>query len=263
MYNKNKINEYMTKKNDAATKSFINAMNKKKACALFVLDISGSMEGDPISSINRSMAKFKSDLMRDKNANDIVEVAVIVFNEEWQVIQDWCSPSEMNLPTLFAEGGTRISAPLLEANKMVRERTHVHAKLGCEVLKPMIVLISDVDSTVGETMHDIEHAASEVRRRIEADKLNLLTLAVGEYNEEIMGVITEGEGVVEVSDGLAYNHEQEAIKEFFDFATKSVIAVSRSAPGEEIHVDHKIADEEAGSKLKVPSFAERFFNRRK
>lgn len=261
MYNKNKMNDYLSKKD--SERSFINAMNKKKACVLFVLDISGSMEGAPIDSINRSMTKFKTDLMRDKNANDIVECAVIVFNEEWQVIQDWCSPSDMNIPTLHAEGGTKISTPLLVGNKMLRERTHVHAKLGCEVLKPLMVLISDVDSTVGETTHDIENAAIEVRKRIENDKLNLLTLAVGEYNEEIMGLITEGEGIVEVTDGLAYNHEQEAIKEFFDFAAKSVIAVSRSAPGEEVHVDHIIADEEAGSKLKVPSFAERFFNRKK
>lgn len=263
MYNKEKFQEYLAGKTSEGTKQFIKALNKKKLSMQFVVDISGSMEGDPIDSINKSIVKFKSDLMRDKNADDIVECSFIVFNEEWQVIQDWCSPSEINVPTLHAEGGTNISTPMNEAVKRVRERTHLHAKLGCEVLRPIIVLISDVDSTVGESMRDISNMAVPLRHRIYDGKLDLLTLAVGEYNEEIMGIITEGEGVVEVSDGLAYNHEKEAIKEFFDFATKSAIAVSRSAPGEDVHVDHIIADEEAGSKLRVPSFAERFFNRKK
>ncbi len=54
--------------------------NPENRCpVLLLLDTSGSMAGEPIQELNRGIAAFKEDVLKDTKASLSVEVAMITF----------------------------------------------------------------------------------------------------------------------------------------------------------------------------------------
>ena len=64
--------------------------NKEKRCpVIFVLDTSGSMQGEPISALNEGIKTFKQDVLRDTQAMLSVEVSLITFGDGVKQIQEF------------------------------------------------------------------------------------------------------------------------------------------------------------------------------
>src|SRR5947209_10964932 len=59
---------------------------------ILILDVSGSMRGEPINTLNRGIEQFKSELMQDSLAVKRVELAVVTFNSCVEVVQDFVTP---------------------------------------------------------------------------------------------------------------------------------------------------------------------------
>ena len=54
--------------------------NPENRCpVILLLDTSGSMSGQPIQELNRGLAAFKEDVMKDAQASLSVEVAIVTF----------------------------------------------------------------------------------------------------------------------------------------------------------------------------------------
>jgi len=65
------------------------AENPEPRCpCILLLDISGSMQGERINALNEGLRTFKEELNRDSLANKRVEVAIVTFNTDVQVVQD-------------------------------------------------------------------------------------------------------------------------------------------------------------------------------
>ena len=117
--------------------------NEPHMALLFLLDVSGSMSGAPITSLNESINKFKEQVCKDARTTQILDVAIVAFNHETQVVMPFTPVAYMEPVALTASGGTEIAPAVEVAINMVNERSRFYRHSGTEPYKPWIFMISD------------------------------------------------------------------------------------------------------------------------
>jgi len=196
--------------------TIINASESHMAL-VFVLDVSSSMSGEPINQLNAGVNRFKEEVCRDKQTRDILDVAIIRFNHEFSVVQDFVPVEYMDHVSLTAGGSTKYAAPIFEALKMVDERSRFYRRSGSEPYKPWIILITD-----GAPLDDITDAVREVKNMQDAEKVRFLAAGVGKYDSSVLHSITN----------VVFRIDSTDFTSFFDWVGKSMRSVSLSSPGE-------------------------------
>lgn len=193
---------------------------------LLLLDTSGSMHGAKIQNLQASVNRFKDDIMSNPKVADIVDVAIMGFNSEPYVIQEWRPVSEMNNVDLTASGNTNITAALNGGLSKLRERTDLAYHQGIEIRIPWIILFSDGYGG------DVTEIGQVMRERNKNSLSRLWFLGAEGYDKKTAALLTENKRVFEShsKDGFDF-------KQFFDFMSESVKRVSLSRLGEHVHVD--------------------------
>ncbi|GAP40234.1 vWA domain-containing protein [Flexilinea flocculi] len=194
----------------------INANEPHMAC-LLLLDISGSMAGEPIRELNEGLNKFKSDVCQDKATQDLLDIAIVVFNDLPRVEQEFVPVGFMKPVNLAAGGGTEMAPAITQAIEMVNERSRFYRRSGTQPYKPWIIMISDgyggnVDQ-IANTIHDMEKKG----------KLKFFSLGVEGYDPKVLHQLS-GEKVMKLK-GYDFTG-------FFDWIHKSMRSISESAPSE-------------------------------
>ena len=185
---------------------------------VILIDNSGSMFGQAISNVEKSVNRFAADICKDPKAADRVDICVMSFNESVTVLQDWCPITEMRKVELSA--GTNMSAALRKAVDKLRERGHLYENNGIEVRMPYLIILTD---GMGD---NIDQIAEEIRDRTNSKKMLPWFLGVNGYDKTTAGMITEGKRVFELTDENGYD-----FTDFFKVMEVSIKAVSTSAPG--------------------------------
>lgn len=193
-------------------------------CALLV-DTSGSMElHGAINSLNESIERFKQGLVNDPIARKRVEVALIEFNTNVNMINDFCPVSNMPTPQLTAYGFTSMGEGIKVAVDRVLERRKLHGALGTPQHKPWIFMITD-----GKSNSDVKvmREAEELIRQEEAKgHLNFWAIGVGDYDSSELFHLTKR--VVELKSFDFTN--------IFDWLLESVSTISQSQVGETVAI---------------------------
>ena len=136
----------------------IAAPNEAHLACVLLLDTSGSMGGPPIDSLNRALQDFKDKVSMDEMAQKRVDIAIVEFNSNARVVQDFTPISQMTPVTLAATGTTAMGAGINMAIDMVKDRNRFYNSLGTPVFKPWIFMITD-----GAPTDDIEAAARRIQ----------------------------------------------------------------------------------------------------
>ena len=206
----------------------VNTSEPHMAC-LFLVDTSSSMgfpkEADgkkvvPIQELNDALNRFKEEVCKDTKTKDILDVAIVEFNNSINVVQEFTPIEYMQPVNLVANGGTMMAPAIEKAIEMVEARSHFYRTMGSEPFKPWIILISD-----GEPLDSIDSVVVHVATMTENAKLALWALCVPGANKEILHKLA-GRRVLNLS-GYDFSG-------FFDWVNKSMRAVSQSAPGEKV-----------------------------
>jgi len=198
------------------TPTIINASESHMALIL-LLDVSYSMEGQPIKQLNEGVNRFKDEVCRDKQTRDILDVAVIQFNDSYEVVQDFVPIEYMQEIQLEADGATRYSEPIREALRMVDERSRFYRRSGTEPYKPWIILITD-----GEPLDNINNIVDEVADMQNEGKVRFLALAIGDCDRRHLKRLSD----------VVFHINDADFESFFDWVGKSMRSVSTTAPGE-------------------------------
>src|SRR5215470_10189545 len=83
------------------------ADNPEPRCpCVLLLDTSGSMRGEAIKALNEGLKSFKEELSQDTLASRRVEIAIVTFGGDVQVVQEFITVDEFTAPTLEANGLT-------------------------------------------------------------------------------------------------------------------------------------------------------------
>lgn len=196
----------------------IGALNENHMALLFLIDTSNSMDGEPIKNLNEAINRFKDDVCEDSTTRKVLDVAIVEFNsrENLKIVQDFRNIQEMKPINMVVGGGTYMVPAIEMAISMVRERVKIYSQHGIIPYKPWIILISD-----GKPTDDIKEVAQVVRKRIAEGKMNFFSLGVPGFDSETLHMFSDK--VFELK-GVKFAG-------FFNWVTKSMATVSRSAPG--------------------------------
>lgn len=144
------------------------AENPEPRCpCVLLLDTSGSMQGSAIVALNEGVRTFRDHLVRDPLASRRVEVAVVTFNSEVEVAQDFVTADQFEPPVLSAEGLTLMGTGITRALDMIQDRKARYRANGIAYYRPWVLMITD-----GEPQGETDHVVEIMSRRLKADEEN-------------------------------------------------------------------------------------------
>ena len=187
---------------------------------VFLLDTSGSMSGEPIRSLNEGLNRFKTEVCENKQTRDILDVAIIEFNSNYKVVQDFVPVEYMETANFGTTGSTMMSPAINKALDMVDERSRFYRRSGSEPYKPWVLMITDGEP---DSDDDISAVTQRIKSMESAGKVSFRSLGVEGYNSKVLHTLS-GEKVIKLL-GTDFTS-------FFDWVSKSMRSVSQSSPGE-------------------------------
>ena len=143
------------------------ADNPEQRCpCILLLDVSGSMGGAPIKALNDGLRIFRDDLNKDGLTKKRVEVAIVTFESEVKVVQDFVTADKFQPPTLKVGGATYMGAGIDKALDILQARKASYKANGIKYYRPWVFMITDGEPSDNEV---VNRAAQRIRDE-EAEK---------------------------------------------------------------------------------------------
>ncbi|RXZ82044.1 VWA domain-containing protein [Paenibacillaceae bacterium] len=143
----------------------------KPIAAVFVADVSGSMDGEPLNRLKESLIKGQKYLGRDNNIGFVSYSSTVSVNlpiGKYDANQQSMFVGAIN--SLQASGGTATFDGIVVAMKMLQDEIALNPDL-----KPVIFVLSDGETNEG-------HSLKDIRGLIETYKIPIYTIG---YNADI------------------------------------------------------------------------------
>ncbi|MUH01278.1 VWA domain-containing protein [Scytonema sp. UIC 10036] len=165
------------------------AENPEPRCpCVLLLDTSGSMQGTAIDALNQGLQTFKEELIKNSLAARRVEVAIVTFDSQINVVQDFVTADQFNPPILTAQGLTTMGSGIHKALDMIQERKSQYRANGVAYYRPWVFMITD-----GEPQGEFEDVIDQATRRLQADEASkrvaFFTVGVENANMNRLGQI--------------------------------------------------------------------------
>ena len=195
--------------------------------SILLLDVSGSMGGQPIEELNEGLQQYKTELSGDSVASKRVEVAVVTFGGHVRVETPFCTADHFVPPLLAADGDTPMGQAIMEAVTMLRDRKDLYRANGIMFYRPWIFLITD-----GAPTDEWRAAAQRVHEGEGKKEFTFFAVGVQGAQMETLKQISVREPVM---------LKKLAFRDLFTWLSNSQQAVSRSKHGEEIPLTNPTA----------------------
>lgn len=200
------------------------AENPEPRCpCVLLLDVSGSMNGEPIRQLNNGLVTYKDELVADGLASKRVEVAVVTFGGAVQTASDFATADMFQPPTLTANGDTPMGQAVRTALEMVRQRKEIYRANGIMFYRPWIFMITD-----GAPTDEWQSAAAAVKEGETTKAFAFFAVGVQGANLDILGQFSVRAPLR--LDGLRF-------RDLFQWLSNSQQRVSRSTPGEDVPLE--------------------------
>ena len=197
------------------------AQNPEPRCpCILLLDVSGSMSGEPIAALNEGLKTFQQSLREDRLASLRVEVAIIAFGGEPTLVQDFIIVDEFDPPTLEARGGTPMGAAIAMALDELEQRKRLYKQNGISYYRPWVFMITD-----GAPTDSWQQAAQRVRAA-EAKK-SVAFFCVGVEGADL-------QTLAQISPRQPLKLRGLNFREMFLWLSSSLTSTSHSTPGDQV-----------------------------
>jgi uncharacterized protein YegL len=210
------------------TDSFAENPEPRVPCVL-LLDVSGSMSGNPIRELNEGLAVYKDELVADSLAAKRVEVAIVTFGGSVQTVCDFCTADLFSPPSLSSSGDTPMGAAINQAIDMLSSRKLVYQSHGVAYYRPWIFLITD-----GAPTDHWQSAADRVRTGERDKAFVFFCVGVEQADMTVLQRISVREPLK--LKGLRF-------RDLFQWLSNSQQSVSRSTPGDEVPLSNPATPE--------------------
>ncbi|HEY3272096.1 MAG TPA: VWA domain-containing protein [Geothrix sp.] len=196
------------------------ADNPEPRCpCLLLLDVSGSMQGQPIAELNAGLTTFKDELAADVLAMKRVEVGIVTFGPV-QIALPFQGAAAFYPPVLTAQGDTPMGAAIKQGLDLVRQRKDEYRANGISYYRPWVFLITD-----GGPTDEWQSAAAAVREGEASKSFAFFAIGVQGANMGTLKQICVREPLR--LDGLRF-------RDLFSWLSSSLRSVSRSTPGTDV-----------------------------
>ena len=144
------------------------AENPEPRCpCVLLLDTSGSMQGAPIDALNQGLLSFKDELIQNPLASRRVEVSIVTFDSNINVVQDFVTADQFTPPILTAQGLTTMGAGIHKSLDLIQERKAQYRSNGVAYYRPWIFMITD-----GEPQGEPDDLIEQASQRLQSDESN-------------------------------------------------------------------------------------------
>lgn len=196
------------------------ADNPEPRCpCLLLLDVSGSMGGQPIAELNAGLTTFKDELAADSLAMKRVEVGIVTFGPV-KTEQLFQTAEHFYPPTLVSQGDTPMGEAIRQGLEMIRQRKEEYRSNAISYYRPWVFLITD-----GGPTDEWKSAAAAVREGDASKAFAFFAIGVKGANMDTLKQISVREPLS--LEGLRF-------RELFSWLSSSLRSVSRSTPGTEV-----------------------------
>ncbi|GGG37391.1 hypothetical protein GCM10011344_42760 [Dokdonia pacifica] len=203
---------------------------EQKSICCFVLDVSGSMNGQPIDELNRGLQEFHSEIVSDPISSNRLEVAIITFDSTVNLVLEPSLVDNFNMPTLTTKGSTKLVDGVREGIRIVEDRKNWYKQTGQPYLRPWIILVTDgfpdFDQDVDSLQLEIEQASNE-------KKFVFLPIGVGGADMSILNKIS---GSINEKKIPAMKIQGLKFFEFFEWVSASMSSIASSKEGDNINL---------------------------
>nr|WP_187364397.1 VWA domain-containing protein [Massilia genomosp. 1] len=190
-----------------------------------VLDVSGSMAGEPIRELQEGVHMFFNAIRQDEVAQYAAEICIVTFGDTARKALDFMSIERQEVPALVASGTTPMGQATMMALDLLDARKEEYKRAGVDYFQPWMVIMTD-----GEPTDDIGVAVARVGALAAGKKLTVFPIGIGaDANLQRLAELSPGRPPLRLK-GLNF-------KEFFVWLSRSVSRVSQSTPGEAIALD--------------------------
>ncbi len=142
------------------------AENPEPRCpCVLLLDTSGSMQGAPIEALNQGLLSFKDELTKNPLASRRVEVSIVTFDSNINVVQDFVTADQFTPPILTAQGLTTMGAGIHKSLDLIQERKAQYRSNGVAYYRPWVFMITD-----GEPQGEPDEAVEQASQRLQGDE---------------------------------------------------------------------------------------------
>ena len=194
--------------------------NPEPRCpCLLLLDTSHSMQGRPISELNRGIAAFKDELATDALAMKRVEIALVTFGPV-NIESSFQTPDYWQPTTFSTTGDTPMGEAIEQGLDMIKERKQRYKDNGISYYRPWIFLITD-----GAPTDNWQRAAQRIREGEQNKEFSFFAVGVANADMGILAQIAPRGGLK--LDGLKF-------RELFMWLSSSLSRVSASNTGDRV-----------------------------
>jgi uncharacterized protein YegL len=156
------------------------AENPEPRCpCVLLLDTSASMTGAAIQALNEGLEIFRDSLLTDDLAQKRVEVAIISFDNQVKILQDFITADQFEPPALTAQGQTHMGSAIQKALDTIAKRKLDYRNNGITYYRPWVFMITDGEPQ-GEADRIVKQAADRIQ--IEENNKQVAFFAVGVEN---------------------------------------------------------------------------------
>ena len=209
-------------KNDFSAESAENY--EQKCLCVLVLDVSGSMRGEPIMELNRGLQDFYNEIKSDETSSQRLEVCIMTFNDTVKTVQEPALVDNFTMPTLSACGSTAMCDAVSEAIEMVDDRKKWYKDSGQPYYRPWIILITDGEPDEGQ---DVVGLAARIKSDTEAKRYVFMAVGIEDANMQTLQTL-QGSSPAKMK-GLRF-------KQFFQWLSASMGTIVTHKEGEKVDI---------------------------
>lgn len=211
------------------------ADNPQPRCAsLLILDISGSMGGQPLNELQTGLTLYRDELAADSLARNRVEVAIVTFGGSVDVVQHFATSENIAPPALEAKGDTPMGEAVVTALKLLEDRKAEYRQNGILFYRPWIFLITDGGPTDANS-HFWTDAKEKIRQGEEQKKFSFFAVGVEGADMERLSELSPNRTPLKLK-GLRF-------RDLFQWLSNSQQSVSKSNPGDAVPLSNPAAPE--------------------
>ena len=201
------------------------AENPEPRCpCVLLLDTSGSMSGERIAALNEGLQTFRNDLLQDNLAGKRVELAIVTFDSNVHIEQDFTTVENFHPPVLTAQGLTFTASGINKALDLLQERKRQYKNNGISYYRPWVSLITD-----GAPYGEEDYLLAQVAQRVKEEEANkrVAFFAVGVEGAD-MNILQQ------ISVRSPIKLKGLNFREMFVWLSASMQRVSHSKPDEQV-----------------------------
>jgi uncharacterized protein YegL len=147
-----------------------------------VLDVSASMAGGPLETLNDSLPGLKKEMLSNPTVGEIARVCVVTFSDTARTVIPLTDLADVELPELRVEGGTNFAAAFRETKQAITAGLGSLPK-GTPIYRPVVFFMSDGEHQAGG---DWTGALDELRDRSWKFAPEVVAFGLGTANADNM-----------------------------------------------------------------------------